>query len=201
MMRLNSAMLSASRRKSSSSRMFASKSSTMPTGFASSPRAERAMVFAARRSTRRSASTMASIFGRCTLTTTSCPSCRRAACTCAIDADGALDVGVIEGPHAIEALAELGAVALGEEPLARRDELPELDVRGAEVLEGVAEHGGADLATAADARPEHRDARPEADPGRAQQAAHRARGEEGRHAERADRHPHHERSARHLAGS
>ena len=38
MMRLNSAMLAASRRKSSSSRMFASKSSTMPTGFASSPR-------------------------------------------------------------------------------------------------------------------------------------------------------------------
>ena len=57
MMRLNSAMFAASRRKSSSSRMFASKSSTMPTGFASSPRGETAIARAPRRKTRRSAST------------------------------------------------------------------------------------------------------------------------------------------------
>ena len=49
---------------------------------------------------------------------------------------------VLEGAHAIEALAKLGAVRLREEALARRDELPQLDVRGPQVFKRLAQAMG-----------------------------------------------------------
>ena len=89
-----------------------------------------------------SAATRRSMCGRWILTTTSRPSWRRAAWTCAIDAEAsgcaielgeelvgagaqldgerALDVGVGERLDAIERLLELAAVGVGEEARATR---------------------------------------------------------------------------------
>ena len=111
-------------------------------------------------------------------------------------AHGALHVREVEGAHAIEAAAKLGAVGLGEEALARGDELPELDVRGAEVLEGLAQGDGRVGLAAAHARPEERSHHLRARPPRAHEAPERARREHRRDAERPDGDPHRQRSAR-----
>ena len=137
--------------------------------------------------------------GRCTLMTTSAPSRSRAACTCAIDADAsgalstsektarkrlaelgaddALDRLEGEGAHAIEALAELLAVALGEESLGRRDELAELHVRRSELLEGAADDARRGPPAAAQSIPRHARHAPERDGGGARDAAHGRRPE------------------------
>ena len=55
-----------------------------------------------------------------------------------LDGERALDVGVGERLDAIERLLELAAVGLGEEALRRGDDLAELEVGRAEILEGAA---------------------------------------------------------------
>jgi hypothetical protein len=67
-----------------------------------------------------------------------------------LDGERALDVGVGEGLDAIERLLELLAVGLGEEAVRRGDELAELQVGGAELLEGEAHQLGPDAALAAE---------------------------------------------------
>ncbi len=92
-----------------------------------------------------------------------------------VRAQGLLDGFELEGANPVEALAELEAVALGEEPLARRDELSQLDVGRPELFEGAAHDDGAGASVAAGA---HDDGGPEgleADPRRGQDPAHGAR--------------------------
>ena len=160
-----SSMFSASRRKSSSSITVSANSSTRAGGLARAvtgirPIRRGASHESAAMSSRKSCATR----GRCTLTTTSSPVMRRAACTCAIEAaaigisskereqllERASEVDLDDGPdvlerlgrHPVAELLELGDHLVGKEPFAARDDLAELHVARAEVTEGFPQATG-----------------------------------------------------------
>ena len=157
-----SSMFSASRRKSSSSLMVSANSSTSAGGLASAATGMRpTRCGASHAMARRSARTSSCTCGRCTLTTTVSPVRRRAAWTWAIDAaasgrrsnhskvassvaprSASTTWRTVANDSAGDLVAqqlELAHQLLGEEALARGDDLAELDVRRAEVLGRVPE--------------------------------------------------------------
>ena len=155
-----SSMFSASSRKSSSSAMVSANSSTSAGGLASAATGIRPTRCGASQAiTARSFARARPPSGRCTLTTTSLPSRRRAACTWAIEAaasgvgsnrreharraggrarrfDDAVDHGQGLRRHPIAAHLNSATSSAREEPLSRGDDLSELDVRRAEPLGG-----------------------------------------------------------------
>ena len=145
--------------------MVSANSSTSAGGLASAETGMRPTRYGASHAmTARSLCTRWPTDGRCTFTTTSVPSSRVARCTWAIDAAAtgvALEAGegggdlaaqlLLDDPlhhvprlgrHLVAALLELGDDLLGEDALARREDLPELDVGGAEGLGGLADAPG-----------------------------------------------------------
>ncbi len=152
------------------------KSSTTATGLAIRPVADRrSSAEAMRRRIAMSAPSRCARPGRWILTTTSVPSRRVAAWTCAIDADASgtssndansspadapssVASSVVHLPRrdrgdAVEAGPELGGQHVGEQARARRDQLPQLHVGRAELLERRPQLMGGDLASVAPAGP------------------------------------------------